>query len=192
MGLGLALGAFLKCLFNGEFADEVQNLALERRGSALAGPAKGESQNSIESNPRESRHDIEGQKASELASEALALQMLADFQKEGRLIDFLEEDLSAYEDEEIGSSVRSIHEGCKKVMDQCLVKEKIVDQEEESSVRVNADYNVHEMKLSGRVSDKFPLKGVLVHPGWRVTSFDLKKRVQAEQGVLAPAEVEIG
>lgn len=192
MGLGLALGAFLKCLLNGEFAEDVQNIALERRGCSKGVDSKENSRNSIEVKPEKSKRTIEHQKESDLGSPALALQMLAEFQKEGRLIDFLEEDLSAYEDEEIGSSVRSIHEGCKKVMDQCLVKEKIVDQEEESSVRVNADYNVHEMKLSGRVSDKFPLKGVLVHPGWRVTSFDLKKRVQAEQGVLAPAEVEIG
>jgi hypothetical protein len=188
LGLGLALGAFLKCLFNREFAHDVQGLALGRKScdsSRMTEPLKDTSS--------ESKVSIPVAK-SETETDGSAVQMLAELQKEGRLIDFLEEDLSQYEDEEIGSSVRTIHEGCKKVLDHCLDKEKIIDQEEESSVRVNGDYDVHELKLSGRVSDRFPLKGVLVHPGWKVTSFKLKERSShpSAQQVLAPAEVEIG
>ena len=41
-----------------------------------------------------------------------AVQILAALQREGRLIDFLEEDLSAYEDAQIGAAVRNIHQGC--------------------------------------------------------------------------------
>ena len=186
MGLGLALGAFLKCLFNRDFAQNVQGLAMGQyvKSGMVETTAL----------PTSEAQEPVTAKIPKLHTDGSAIQMLAELQKEGRLIDFLEEDLSQYEDEEIGSSVRTIHEGCKKVMDQCLKKEKIIDQEEESSVRVNGDYDVHELKLSGRVSDKFPLKGVLVHPGWKVTSFKLKERSSnsSAQQVLAPAEVEIG
>ena len=118
--------------------------------------------------------------------------MLAELQKEGRLIDFLEEDLSEYEDDEIGGSVRTIHEGCRKALDRICKREKVIDQDEESSVRVNKDYDASSIKLSGRVSDMFPLKGELVHPGWKVTDIDLPQRPEAMKRVLAPAEVEIG
>lgn len=186
MGLGLALGAFLKCLFNRQFAHGVQDLALGRGSEASPIDASSELYHEPQA--------LATEKTSLPELDGSAIQMLAELQKEGRLIDFLEEDLSQYEDEEIGSSVRTIHEGCKKVLSQCLEKEKIIDQEEESSVRVNGDYDVHELKLSGRVSDKFPLKGVLVHPGWKVTAFKLKERSlsASAQHVLAPAEVEIG
>jgi hypothetical protein len=132
------------------------------------------------------------EKASLLAYQHGALHLLAELQKEGRLIDFLEENLSQYQDDEIGSSVRSIHEGCKKVLTRLLVKEKIVDQDEESSVRVNRDYDANAMKLSGRVSDQFPLKGVLVHPGWEAKEIKLPQRPEKTRMILAPAEVEIG
>jgi hypothetical protein len=117
---------------------------------------------------------------------------LAELQKEGRLIDFLEEDLSEYEDDEIGSSVRTIHEGCKRALEKICDREKVVDQEEESAVRVNRDYDANAMKLTGRVSDMFPLKGQLVHPGWKVTEMRLPVRPEGARPVLAPAEVEIG
>lgn len=184
MGLGLALGAFLKCLFNRRFAADVQTLAREGALSSVeeAPDASTPKTETIQEPLKESM----GEK------QFLAIQMLSELQREGRFIDFLEEDLSEYEDDEIGSSVRSIHEGCKKVLNQCVQKEKILDQEEESQVRINSDYNAHEVKLSGRVSDKFPLKGVLVHPGWKVTSFELPQRSSGAKNVVAPAEVEIG
>ena len=107
-------------------------------------------------------------------------------------MDFIEEDLSEYEDDEIGSSVRSIHEGCKRALEKICERDKIIDQEEESSVRVDRDYDANAIKLTGRVSDMFPLKGQLVHPGWRVKDIRLPLRSEGLRPVLAPAEVEIG
>jgi hypothetical protein len=184
LGLGLALGAFLKCLFNPNFADEVKDLALNRKLKP-------------DSEPEEvltKEFDSQKESKQEVAIgeyELGAIQLLSDLQKEGRLVDFLEEDLTEYEDDEIGSSVRGIHEGCKKVMDKILEKEKLLDQEEESSVRVNKDYNPNELKLSGRVSENFPQKGVLVHPGWKVKNLKLSSRPKASSDIICPAEIEI-
>ena len=44
----------------------------------------------------------------------LFIHLFAVLQREGRLLDFLQEDLSLYEDGQIGAAVRSIHENCKK------------------------------------------------------------------------------
>src|SRR5262249_49424094 len=42
-----------------------------------------------------------------------ALGLLGVLQQEGRLLDFLEEDLGGYSDEQIGAAARGIHEGCR-------------------------------------------------------------------------------
>ena len=179
MGLGIALGSFLKCLFNRDFAEAVKSMAL--KGSYRPKEAAQEISEKEEADSPVKMGDFE----------LGAIQVLSDLQKKGRLIDFLEEDLSQYEDEDIGSSVRSIHDECKGVLSKILVKEKILDQEEESSVRVNKDHDIHSMKLSGRVSENFPLKGLLVHPGWRVKKVELSRRPEKAAEVLAPAEIEI-
>jgi hypothetical protein len=46
----------------------------------------------------------------------LFLHSLSVLQREGRLLDFFAEDLSRYEDDQIGAAVRSIQEDCKKAI----------------------------------------------------------------------------
>ncbi len=45
-----------------------------------------------------------------------ALRLLALLQQEGRLIDFLEEDIEPYSDAQVGAAVRAIHAGCRKAL----------------------------------------------------------------------------
>jgi hypothetical protein len=50
------------------------------------------------------------------ASPDAALQLLGILQRDARLIDFAQEDLSAYTDADIGAAARVVHEGCRKVL----------------------------------------------------------------------------
>jgi hypothetical protein len=185
LGLGLALGAFLKCLFNSDFAGEVKALALHRKSNKPKASLKTEL----------AKEKIDGpSKNIDLQKESYnngAIHILAEMQKEGRLIDFLKENLDDYNDEEIGGSVRSIHEGCKKAIDTHIQMEKVLDQEEESTCRINKDYDAKSIKLTGRVSDTYPMKGSLVHPGWKVKEVKLTQKSKSTQNIIAPAEVEI-
>ena len=45
-----------------------------------------------------------------------ALQLLGLLQKEARFIDFIEEDITAYSDADIGIAARVVHEGCRKTI----------------------------------------------------------------------------
>ena len=47
-----------------------------------------------------------------------AVYTLVLLQREGRLIDFLLEDIDQYQDAQVGAAVRQIHAGCRKVLDQ--------------------------------------------------------------------------
>src|SRR5262252_5259753 len=55
-----------------------------------------------------------------------ATQLLALLQRDGRLIDFLMEDLSTYGDAQIGAGVRDVHAGCRRALDRYVTLEPIL------------------------------------------------------------------
>lgn len=124
---------------------------------------------------------------------ASALQMLSILQREGRLIDFLQEDLSLYEDDQIGAAVRSIHAGCKGALESHVTLKPVVSDDEGSTITVPAGFDAHAIRLTGNVSGEPPFKGVVRHRGWRAVKVDLPQLMdnQAAQAVVAAAEVEV-
>ena len=61
------------------------------------------------------------------------LRVLAVLQRDGRLVDFLEEDIDGYSDAQIGAAVRDIHRGCRKSLHDYLTIEPIIDAAEEAA-----------------------------------------------------------
>ncbi|MEJ5364087.1 MAG: DUF2760 domain-containing protein [Desulfosoma sp.] len=122
-----------------------------------------------------------------------AVQMLSVLQRQGRFIDFLEEDLNRYEDAQIGAAVRSIHESCKAALAECVELEAVMAQEEGSVVTVPSGFDPAAVRLTGNVSGDPPFRGVLRHRGWRIRKVQLPT-FTAQVGtkrIVAPAEVEI-
>jgi hypothetical protein len=121
-----------------------------------------------------------------------AVQMLALLQRDGRLIDFLAENISAYPDAQIGAAVRTIHETCRQVLDQYVKLEPILNSEEDQPVTVPAGFDLASIKLIGNVAGEPPVRGVLRHKGWRVKEVNLPPLpLGAGRMVVAPAEVEL-
>ncbi|MGQ9668574.1 MAG: DUF2760 domain-containing protein [Desulfosoma sp.] len=122
-----------------------------------------------------------------------AVQMLSVLQRQGRFIDFLQEDLSRYDDAQIGAAVRTIHESCKSALIDCVQLEAVMVQEEGALVTVPSGFDPAAIRLTGHVVGDPPFRGVLRHRGWRVRSVHLPK-LTAQTGkerIVAPAEVEI-
>ncbi len=119
-----------------------------------------------------------------------ALQMLALLQRDGRLIDFLQEDVAPYPDAQLGAAVRSIHTACREVLARYLKLEPVIDSEEDQPVTVPAGFDPAAIKLVGNVSGKPPLRGLLRHRGWRVAEVKLPPPPTGS-AIVAPAEVEI-
>ena len=121
-----------------------------------------------------------------------ALQFLALLQQEGRLVDFLEEDLSTYADEQIGAAVRPIHEGCRAALRDRLVLAPILAGVEGATVTVERGFDPAAVRITGNVRGEPPYRGVLRHPGWRSASLKLPERTgHQDPSILAPAEVEV-
>ncbi len=128
----------------------------------------------------------------DLSDRRLFLHLFALMQREGRLMDFLDEDLDGYDDAQIGSAVRSIHAGCRQLIQQYLSPKPVMDQYEGAVVEVPVDFDPGAVKLTGNVVGDPPFSGILRHKGWRVGKMSLPTlsgRQNAE--IIAPAEVEI-
>lgn len=121
-----------------------------------------------------------------------AVQALALLQRDGRLIDFLSEDISPYPDAQLGAAVRSVHESCRQVLEKYFKLEPVLDSEEDQPVTVQPGFDAAAIKLIGNVTGSPPIRGVLRHRGWRVKEAHLPALPQGPgRMVVAPAEVEI-
>jgi Domain of unknown function (DUF2760) len=121
-----------------------------------------------------------------------ALQLLALLQREGRLVDFLSEDISAYDDAAIGAAVRDIHKGCAKVLREHFGVEPIIVGEENEDITVDTGFDPARIRLVGNVTGSGPFKGTLRHHGWRAAKVTLPTLAEGvDTAVVAPAEVEL-
>ncbi|AKJ01930.1 uncharacterized protein DUF2760 [Archangium gephyra] len=123
---------------------------------------------------------------------APALQFLAMLQREGRLIDFLQEDVAAFPDADVGAAARIVHEGCRKVLRQYLTLEPVLAQSEGDRVNVPAGFDAQRIRLTGNVAGQPPYTGALKHHGWMTTAVKFPSTSAAmDPRVLSPAEVEL-
>jgi hypothetical protein len=121
-----------------------------------------------------------------------ALQLLALLQREGRLLDFLEEDVSGYSDAEIGAAARVVHDDCRKALREHLTLVRIRTEEEGSRVVLEKGFDAGEVRLVGHVVGEAPFTGTLAHAGWRVSRIELPKLSEGHDvRVVAQAEVEL-
>ncbi len=135
---------------------------------------------------------LEEKEALDRENQRRTLHLLSLLQREGRLVDFLEENLKDYDDAQIGAAVRSIQENCQKTLKKYLKIEAVIDREEDEEIAVEKGFDASAIKLTGNVSGEPPFKGTLQHRGWRVGQFDLPTLSGSpDPAVIAPAEVEI-
>lgn len=137
---------------------------------------------------------LEPVRKAEAPSEAVdrALQMLALLQREGRLVDFVFEDVKAYPDAQLGAAVRSVHQSCRKVFERYIKLAPIIDSEEDQPVTLQAAIDPASIKLIGNITSGQPIRGVLRHCGWRAVEVNLPSLPEgAGRKVIAPAEVEV-
>jgi hypothetical protein len=121
-----------------------------------------------------------------------ALQLLGLLQREGRLIDFLMEDMSGYGDAEIGAAARVVHDQCRKALSEHVKIERIRAEPEGGPIAVPAGFSASEIRLVGNVTGQPPFRGTLTHAGWRALDVALPQLSDGHDvRVIAPAEVEL-
>src|SRR5271155_1504538 len=77
------------------------------------------------------------------------LRVLAVLQRDGRLVDFLEEEIDAYSDAQIGGAGRDIHRSCRKSLHDSLTISPVIEGGEEERVKIPADFDPAAIRLVG-------------------------------------------
>lgn len=175
-----AFRCFFSLLFQGKIAEEVLQRLGETRREDLP-PVTPEQAPSAAAKVEASAESLDR-----------AVQVLALLQRDGRLVDFLEEDVSSYPDGQLGAAVRSIHSSCRQVLERYIKLEPILSSEEDQPVTLPVGFDSGAIRLIGNLSGKPPIRGLLRHRGWRVTEVTLPSLPQGSgKAIVAPAEVEI-
>ncbi|MDX1971208.1 MAG: DUF2760 domain-containing protein [Candidatus Sumerlaeia bacterium] len=121
-----------------------------------------------------------------------AVQLLALLQKDGRLVDFLMEEISAFSDAQIGAAVRPIHASTRKALLERVKLARIHDSPEGSTVTLPEGFDPSRYALTGNPGGGTAQSGVLRHRGWVVTELNLPTvPAEADPLVVAPAEVDV-
>src|SRR5262245_45799195 len=160
MRLGLALKAFFRALRDRTFAEQLDRLL---QGQTLA--------LSTTEVPLADR--LRAATLTQVPTRSDALTLLATLQREARLIDFLMEDLSGYDDAHIGAAARDVHRACAAALERMFVLRPLRYQEEGAHVEIVAGYDPVQITLTGNVTGQLPLRGILVHYGWQATRREL-------------------
>lgn len=167
---------FFKVLFDGEFAAKAYAPAL---------PPAPEAPKQLAETPKPARVEPPPPPPTDAA-----LQLLALFQREGRFVDFLEEDVASFSDADIGAAARVVHAGCRKALRDHVKLEPV--RREEEGAKVTLETSPAEVKLTGNVAGSGPYTGALRHRGWRATEVSLPQAVQGHDArIVAQAEVEL-
>jgi flagellar basal body-associated protein FliL len=135
---------------------------------------------------------ITGKKEKEYKDRRMYLNLLSILQREGRLLDFFSEDLSDYEDSQIGATVRGVHESCSKILEKYVDMTHVLTENEGEEIIIEEDFDPDTIKLTGNVTGKPPFKGIVTHRGWQAKKADLPRLSESVNSkLITPAEVEI-
>jgi hypothetical protein len=119
-----------------------------------------------------------------------ALQLLSLLQREGRFVDFVEQEITSFSDADIGAAARVVHEGCRRAL-HAHASISSVRQEREGAP-LTLEVASADVKLVGNVAGSAPFRGVLRHRGWRVERLALPQLIGGhDPRLIAPAELEL-
>ena len=122
-----------------------------------------------------------------------AVGLLSALQENGRLVDFLMDDITAYPDAQVGAAARIVHQGCRAVLDRSFAVAPACESAEGATISVPISYRGDEYRLSGSLSGEPPFTGTIVHRGWKTPKVRLPHMVVPDGQLpnIAPTEVEV-
>jgi hypothetical protein len=172
--IGLAFKAFWRVLTNSQVADQVYAVL------------KGEAPPALQ---QETARPIDVPPPKPVVH---PLQLLTILQREGRLVDFLMEDIQGIADAQVGAAVREVHQKCRQALQDHVPLEPVMSEAEESTATVQSGYDPSAIRVVGNLPARPPYSGTVRHRGWRAREVNLQPLPSGQDAkVIAPAEVEV-
>ncbi len=121
-----------------------------------------------------------------------AKQLLKILQKQGRLLDFLTQNIDQFNDKEVANAAKVVHRGCNRALKKHCIIKAIYDTNENTNITLNPNFDRSKVNLTGNHHIKSPIKGILIHKGWQIESLSLPTLTEkANPDILQPAEIEV-
>ena len=180
----LAWRAFWGVLLNGQKARQV--------AAALTGKTVPRAAEPSLPAPAETRPAVVAAATKEPArprrSEAISL--LAVLQREGRLVDFLQQPLAGFSDAEIGAVVREVHRDSARALDRLFGLVPAIPKAEWDVMELAAGFDASRFKLTGQISGGAPYRGAVAHHGWQATRCEIPTWSGSDETLLVVATAE--
>ena len=197
--IAIAIGSFFAILGNGPLAAGVLRL---RAGEQLAGDMPAQEirievpvEKIVETRvevPVEKIVEKIVERRIEVATDTAALQLLGLLQRQARFVDFVQEDVAAYSDAEIGAAARVVHAGCRQVLSEHFSLQPVRAEAEGSRITLAPGYDAAAVRVVGNVVGQPPFSGTLAHRGWQAGAVRLPELTDAQAArTIAQAEVEL-
>ncbi len=122
------------------------------------------------------------------------LTFLGLLQEKGRFVDFLQDDITPYSDEQVGAAARVVHQGCSQVTGEYLEIVPVKKEGEGEVVPLDQKTLGQDYRILGESRDSLPEQGKILHRGWKTQKVDLPKYNHLSgaglSSIISPAEVE--
>ena len=118
-----------------------------------------------------------------------AITLLASLQREARLVDLVQEDLSQFSDAQVGAAARPCLQECANVLGRLFALEPVVPAAEGEAVPVSSEASPLRFQWVGEGTGE---TGKLIHHGWQTTKVELPKWTgdTADANIVAPAQIQ--
>lgn len=172
----MAIVCFFRIVFRPSFAAAVLPAYRERKALPQAAPAPAPAP------------DVQAPEK----VHASGLFLLSMLQREGRFVDFLQEEVASHSDADVGAAARVVHAGCRRVVREYLSLQPVLTEPEGAPVTIAGGFDANRIRLTGNVAGQPPFRGSLKHHGWVAQEVRLPSPpVAMDLKVIAPAEVEL-
>lgn len=178
MGLGIAIRAFSAALFKKDASEKLrQALDGDHSPATLR-----ESKPAAEPEPTPAPADLAPARSD-------AITLLSALQREARLVDLIQEDLTNYSDAQVGAAARPCLQSCASALSRLLGLAAVSDAGEGGLVDIGSDGSPARYQWIGEGG---ATSGKLVHQGWQATRVELPTwtGAEADANVIAPAQLQ--
>ena len=106
------------------------------------------------------------------------------------------DDITSYNNEQVGAAARVVHQGCSKVMGEFFTIAPLHEGPEGDVLELKPGYNPAEYRPAGKLAEGAQIRRKIVHRGWKATEVKLPRLAESaaasDKGlVISPAEVEV-
>jgi hypothetical protein len=124
-----------------------------------------------------------------------ALILLSLLQEKGRFLDYVTEDITAFNDTQVAAASRVVHQGCSAVIKECLALSPTHEGQEGDRITLDKSSDPNRYRLLGKVPQEPPYQGIVVHRGWQTTKLALPRFTRPVDptgpNVITPMDVEV-